>query len=331
VAKEKKGKKKAVKEMRDEAECLRREEHLRLKAGTINISGGRKDKIAELEEYAARGKFDVVAVQEHRLKMGGKLACKGFKAYLQDRKFQSGTVHGGAGLLVANHLAAFTSKEPCTVKNQIWIRISGSKGNSDLLVCCAYMLQESESKEDREEAFEALHKAAKRYASKGCDVLILGDLNAKLGDPRDATETRLIGRHGEPGVRSGNGLLVVKIMTDVKLVNLGGQLPPKQDQTPVGAEYWFTRRDTTGNLHSIDYMLASEGAACCKQEFKVDYGKFDTDHHFAGAFVRSPRKSVRRRGRKKAKRRFKLEAMIPKSSKREQAHAAAVASEEYQQ
>ena len=326
-----KGKRKAAKEARQEAECLRRDEHLRLKVGTINIGGGLKDKIAELEAYAARYKYDVVAVQEPRLKKGGKLAVLGYKAYLQDRKFQSGTEHGGAGLLVANHLAAFTSKEPCTVKDQIWIRISGSRGNKDLLVCCAYMLQESKSKEERDEAFEALHKAAERYTSKGCDVLILGDLNARLGDPRDATETRLIGRHGEPGARSGNGHHVVKIMRAAGLVNLGGQRPPKQGQVP-GADYWFTRKDPpTGGLHVIDYILVSERAARCKQEFKVDYGKMDSDHNIAGAFVLSPRKSVRRRGRKKAKKRFKLEAMIPKSSKQEQVQAATAASDEYQQ
>ena len=328
--KKKRGKKKAAKEVRKEAACLRRDERLRLKAGTINIAGGLKEKIAELEDYAARFKYDVVAVQEPRLKKGGKLAVMGFTAYLQDEKFQSGTEHGGAILLVANHLAAFTSKEPCTVKDQIWIRISGSRGNNDLLVCCAYMLQESKTKEEREVAFEALYKAAERYTSKGCDVLILGDLNARLGDPRDDTETRLIGRHGEPGARSGNGHHVARIMRAAGLVNIGGQRAPKQGQAP-GADYWFTRKDpVTKGFHVIDYMLVSERAARCKQEFKVDYGKMDTDHNFACAFVLSPRKSVRRRGRKKARRRFKLEAMIPKSSKQEQAEAAAAASADYQ-
>ena len=80
-------------------------DHLRLKARSINICGDLKTNIAELDEYATRDKYDLIAVQEARLKKGAKLAVKGCKAFVQAKKMQSGTARGGIVLLVASHLA----------------------------------------------------------------------------------------------------------------------------------------------------------------------------------------------------------------------------------
>ena len=261
-----KGKRQKARELRAAAKCLRKVDHLRLKMGCINIRGDLKTKIGEVEEYAIRGQFDMLAIQEARLPTGGKFAVKGYKAFLQSEEMQSGTSRGGVVLLVANHLAAFVSKETCTTRDQLWVRVSGSKGKPALLVCCAYMLQESESKENRTAAFDSLKERTVRYVENGHDVLILGDLNAKLGTPKSPEEERRIGKHGEQGNRSGNGKLVVQLLQEAKLINVGGQESPEAGRAG-NAGFWYTRKDEVSKqTHAIDFALVSERAAGCNQD-----------------------------------------------------------------
>ena len=86
------------------------------------------------------------------------------------------------------------------------------------------MLQESEKKEMREIAFGALEEAAMRHASKG-ELLLMGDLNTKLGGPTNTQERKLIGSFGENGRRSDNGRLVLDMMKQIGLVRRANTLP----------------------------------------------------------------------------------------------------------
>ena len=131
-------------------------------------------------------------------------------------------------ILVADHLVAFVSREPCTAEDQLWIRISGSEDRGDLLLCSAYMPQKGYTRELRVKAFDSLKATAKRFKDKGHAIAICGDLNARLGSPKDLDEERLLGRHGEPGDRTGNGKLAVSLMKEIKLSNSGGQQQPRR-------------------------------------------------------------------------------------------------------
>jgi hypothetical protein len=122
------------------------------------------------------------------------------------------------------------------------VRISGSEERGDLLLCSAYMPQESRTREVRVEAFESLEATATRFQEKGHAIAICGDLNARLGSPKDADEERLLGRHGEPGGRSGNGRLTVDLMKRLELSNSGGQQRPPRDCAHK-EKFWFTRQD----------------------------------------------------------------------------------------
>ena len=84
-------------------------------------------------------------------------------------------------------------------------------------------------------------------------------------------------------------------------------------------------------MHAIDFALVSERAAGYNQDYEVDYAKLDTDHRVLKLYVLSPRKPPRRRGCKKPRWRFRLELMVPKSSKKDQAAEAAAAANKYQQ
>ena len=189
-------------------------------------------KLGELDEFLGKYKYDVVDLQETRLRKGNQniiVQCN--KAYYQDLSFQSGPEHGGVIILVADHLVAFASKVRCTEKDQLWVRISSTRERGDLLLCSAYMPQESAPKTAREAAFKSVKAKAKKFKQKGHTIVICGDLNAKLGKPADADEERLLGKHGAPGSRSSNGKLVVGLMKKVKLFDSGGQQQPPLSST----------------------------------------------------------------------------------------------------
>ena len=310
------------------AAWLKRSAFAMLKVGAFNIQGGLSSKLGELDGFLGKHKYDAVTLQKTRHKKNEKIVVKVYKAYCQDLGIQSGPDHGGVVILVADHLVAFVSREPCTAADQLWVRISGSEERGDLLLCSAYMPQESRTREVRVEAFESLEATATRFQEKGHAIAICGDLNARLGSPKDADEERLLGRHGEPGGRSGNGRLTVDLMKRLELSNSGGQQRPPRDCAHK-EKFWFTRQDPVfKSRHAIDFILTSKQLEC--KTHHVHYGTFSSDHSFLGTWIRSPRDRVRRRGRKAPRRRFKLESMIPQSSRREHLDAAGAAAAEYQ-
>ena len=299
----------------------------RLHVGSLNVDGGLKDKIGELEEYLGDQNFDVVAVQESRLPKGQEIQARGFRVFFQDKAYQDDKSNGGVIMLIASRLEAITYKEPCTHANQLWIHITGTRGKRDLFVCSAYMPQEQATKEDREEAFLALETSAKKYSALG-DILILGDLNAKLGPPTTPLETRIVGRYGDPTPRTANGSLVVSMMKNVGLMNLGAQRSPPEDAVQ-GCNHWYTRRDKEGGLYTIDYALMSSTLDGPEVDFSVSYVHLNTDHHLLSAWTPSPRRLVRRRGRKKVRRVLRLDKMIQRSSQEEDIREATAHREKY--
>ena len=168
---------------------------------------------------------------------------------------------------------------------------------NDLLVCCAYMPQEKESKEAREAAFGALSDAAASHRSTMSDVVIVGDINARLGSPVSTEEASRVGRHGQPGARTANGNLLASLLRVNRLVNAGGTRPPPKGAVP-GADFWFTRADkATSTKNTIDFILASESLSSRRHiKFEVDYKHLWTDHHLLVAHIPCPRRLVRKRG-----------------------------------
>jgi exonuclease III len=300
-----------------------------MKLGALNCEGGISDGIAEIEEFAAVGKYDIVGLSDVKLKAAAKLSSKGYKVFRQKADHEDGK--SGVILLVADHLAVATSRVQSDFANQLWIRVTGTEGRRDLYVCCAYLPQETAPKADRDAAFEALEAAAAGFAALG-DVALLGDLNAKLLTARGEVEERYIGKYGEQGARTGNGALLYGVMFRVGLVSLlGRSRPPAAVQEVSGADYWWSRRDkTSGARHLIDFVLATEGLLGPKAKAWVDYTHLRSDHHLVGAEVSCPRKVIRRRGRKAQRRRFRTEEMIQKSSKAEDVKSASDARVRYE-
>ena len=306
----KKGKSQAVKASRELT-------HRRIKAGTFNLAKGLRKKVGELEVFLTKKKFDVVALQECGK---GPVVVKGFKAFCHP--------NGEVAILVALRLVAFVAEVKSETSGQLWVRIAGSAGRKDIYVCSAYMLQESEKKEARETAFGALQEAARRHATKG-ELLLMGDLNARIGAPTNGLEKNLIGQFGENGRRSDNGRLVLDMMKQVGLVNQGGQRP-----LPPGAagdrDFWYTRFDPQRKVaHAIDYILITGGLKRQWSRFKVDYTHLGSDHHILVTEVTCPRE-IQKNKKREVKVCFRMEKFIQKSSKKSDVQEAQIEREAYE-
>jgi exonuclease III len=283
------------------------------KIGGLNCQGGLKDNIAELEEFASEGKYDVVVFTDTKLKPRDKLSAKGYKVYRQAAEFETG--EGGVAILVADHVASGATVLDSVADNQLWIRIAGTKGRRDQCICGAYMPQESAKKAAREDLWRELEATGRRL-SADADLVIVGDLNAKLRSPTTGEEERRIGKHGETGDRTPNGRLLYGVMRRLGLVSLIGQnKPPGTAGDTAGVDFWWTRHDKpTKTHHTIDYVLVSDGLMDGVTKCWVDYTHLNSDHHLIGALVPCPRAVVRKRGRRRPRRRFRTEKLIQRSS-----------------
>ena len=306
---------KARKRNAERAQLTKNTRRSTVKVGALNCQGGVASKIAEYEDYAALHKYDVLALIDVGLKDGASLAAKDYKVFREEAGSGENGLHGVL-FLVADHLAVAATVELNDTPNQLWLRITGTEGRRDLFVCAAYMPQEGAPLEDRKAAWNGMEAAAKHFDEKG-DLVVVGDLNAKLLSAMSEREARYIGRYGQQGSRldSGNGKYLYDVMESVGLVSLlGHSRPPAGVKEAAEAGFWYTRMDPiTHTKNTLDYVLASERLEASKAW--VDYEELNTDHSLVGAEIPCPRKVVRSRGRRKPRKRFRMEKMIQKSSK----------------
>ena len=194
-------------------------------------------------------------------------------------------------------------------------------------MCTAHMPQESERPEVRESAFGSLNSNARRFSRKG-EVVILGDLNARPGDPTTKREKIQIGRHGEPGKRTGNGKLMVNILNCNAMISLLGQSRPPD---ALGLSYWYTRYDRPNHVkHTIDHVLVTEELAKCNPRAIVDYTHLPTDHHAIIVTLPCPRHITRLRKKKMIKKVYRFEKLIQRSANEEDVRDATVHRHQYE-
>ena len=298
--------------------------HSKILACSLNVNKGLNKKVAELEDHFLSKKADIVAIQEAGLRAGNSITFKGYRTIVHP--------NGNIILLIANRLVPFLVEEKRgkdDADNQLWATLTGEAGQKHLHVCSAYMLQETAPLDVRERAFSALGDGIGKHLKTG-EVMLLGDLNAKIGRPKSKEETHLFGKHGQPVERSGNGELLAQSLVQHKMLSLGGQRPPP-DLDADGCGFWYTRYDVPQKAHhAIDYVAVSQGVAAHHPKFQVDYTELNSDHHLLCAEVTLPRRTTRRRGRNKPRRAFRLGKLIQKSSKPEAKEEAAAEEEAYE-
>lgn len=288
----------------------------RQRLGSLNVQGGLKEKIAELEKYLVRGRYDFVALQEVR--RAKQLAVEGFRYYA---KVNDGG-EGGVGILVALHLDPFVTRLQSRHKNQLWLKVRGTAGHKDLYICSAYMPQESSPVIERNTAWDELQESVRLYKLKG-KVILAGDMNARLGLPTTAKEATALGPYAS-GKVSANGRLMLKLLCTLNMISLAGYYKPPT------REGWVTRIDPgTGATSQIDYLLVPQEDQYQKSAFSVDETSLDSDHHLLRAYISCPRKLPKRKKRRQIHR-FKVEKLRERPINKPVGERECTPAEEYQ-
>jgi exonuclease III len=271
-------------------------QRLKLRVGALNVDGGLFDNIKELTEHFKTHKYDIVGLSETRFgKRKRTPKVDDYVAHWLDNHKGS----GGVGILVRTHISGCVTRETSTHANQLWVKIHGTSGERDMYVCATYMPQSNDT--GAEEAYKALEASITKYASLG-SILILGDMNARLGNPNSDRDQELQGKHCE-GQENTNGTRLKVLLDNEHLYNLGGQAAPGPAEA-YGNPYWFTRRDPrSGAQTAIDYIIVGRSImATGPPTFGVDYTDLCTDHHLVWATLVSPRHSGQRTKPKKTTR-----------------------------
>ena len=86
------------------------------------------------------------------------------------------------------------------------------------------MLIDSSAWEDESELAETF---TRRKGKQRGEVLLSGDLNAKVGTSRNTAERKAVGPHAS-GNFSGNGEFMLKLMCVLGLANLSGHSRPRE-------------------------------------------------------------------------------------------------------
>ena len=265
-----------------------------LRLGTLNIAGGLKSKVAELEDHMSKGRYDLVGLCDTQ--MGAKTpSVMGFhlvRGTQGDKR--------GVALLVAQHLATSIRVLNQATPDQLWVMLPGSRGEKDLYVCVAYMPLSSDI--GARSAYDTLADSVACYKQRGA-VVLLGDLNAWLGRAVCEEDHELIGPYGDAGhQRNRNGFRLLEILSANNLRCLNGfSQPPAQEVFGSQDGAWYTRRDPYhGTYTMIDYIVASPEMNV--KEFGVDYTDLQSDHFLVSATVCCALKARRQRGRRRYKR-----------------------------
>ena len=289
---------------------------LRLRLGQLNIQGGLKSKIAELEQYLGRKRYDIVALAETRLRPASRLKVKGYKMF----SFPNEDGQGGVAVLVSLDLCQYCKKLKASAPNQGWVRIKGSAGTSDIFICSAYMPQESDTAHARSQAWDQLGISCAKYRALG-NTVVLGDLNAQVGEASTARESRRIGPFMR-GERTPNGQLLADFLREHDMVSTAGHCRP-----PNRPGFWYTRYDVPRDKYTqIDYILVDgRQHSLHRSQFCVDYTDLGSDHHLLSAYYYWPRRTHSRSRNRKVKR-FLYEKLVDPAanSNADAAYAAAL-------
>lgn len=214
-----------------------------LKVWTLNCQGV-TSKAVELSDLVDTHKPDVLVLTETWLKPGATLSLSGYKGFHVNRTAQCARGEGGVAIYTKTSLVA-RECEPSAQPDLAWTKLH-LRGRKPLLIGGFYGPQESAPVEKAKECFSTL--SSELATHKGCDVVLLGDFNAKIGNlhPR-------VGKFCPASELSRNGKLLLDVVTDHKLMVLNGQ----------SGEGMHTTRHAEGAEPTLlDLIIASEGISC---------------------------------------------------------------------
>ena len=199
-------------------------------------------KIAQVTSEMARHSLDILGISENRWTGAGRLrTATGERVLYSGRDNQH--CEGVAIILKKGIEKSLMEWKPVNSR-LIKIRMRGKQINTTIIQCYA---PTNESDDDIKDEFHGQLQVELENAPKHDFKIIMGDLNAKVGND-NATIERAMGKEG-CGTRNNNGERLLELCTTYDFV-VGGTLSPHKD---IHKLTWYSPNGRDRN--QIDHLL----------------------------------------------------------------------------
>lgn len=234
-------------------------------------------KIRQLEKEMENYKVDILGVTEVRWNDFGETRTNGGKTFLHSGQVgEDAESRNGVGMLMTKSVQKSMLKWDPISDRLMWVKFKGKVRNITVFVC--YAPTELATQDIKDEFYSSLTRELNK-ASKRDIKIIIGDLNAKVGNENDGLE-HVMGKHGL-GERNENGEMFVNLCAEHDLV-IGGTLFPHPDCHKVT---WVSPDHVTQN--QIDHIAISRKFRSSLLDVRNKRGAdIWSDHHLILATLR---------------------------------------------
>ena len=247
----------------------------KLITGSLNVRGCNMDeKKCMIVDMFKERKLDILALSESKVKGEGVREWEG------ERVIVSGVnercrAREGVAVMIKGSLWGSVKEYKCINSRMLWVRIKVA--GERIVLVCVYGPGMERSENEREAFWEGLNECLSGF-DENERIVILGDMNAKVGDrERDG----VLGKYGVPGINE-NGERLVEMCTERRMI-IGNTWFKKR------MIHKYTREGENGQERSlIDYVLVDEKSKSLLEDVNVYRGAAGgmSDHYLVEAKVK---------------------------------------------
>ena len=243
--------------------------------GTLNVRGcGMDEKKCMIADMFKERKMDVLVLNETKVKGKRETEWEGERVVVSgvDERCRA---REGVAVMIKRKLWGKVSEYKCVSSRLMWMRMKVA--GEGVVIVGAYGPGMEKSENERETFWEMLNECLSGFRENE-RIILLGDLNAKVGDHE---REGVLGRYGVPGMNE-NGERLVEVCTERRLI-VGNTWFQKK----LIAKY--TREGENGQERSlIDYVIVDEKSKKLLEDVNVYRGaaKGMSDHYLVEAKVR---------------------------------------------
>ena len=178
--------------------------------GCLNVRGcGKNEKKCQIVDMFKERKLDVLALSETKVKGKGEHTWEGQRVIVSgvDERCRA---REGVGIMLAGRLWGKVKEYVCVSSRIVWVRLNirGSK----VVIVSVYGPGMERSETERMQFWEGLNECLAGF-DESERVIVMGDLNAKVGD-RERGD--VVGRFGVPGMNE-NGECLLELCEERRL------------------------------------------------------------------------------------------------------------------
>ena len=243
--------------------------------GTLNVRGcNMEEKKCMIVDMFKERKLDILSLSESKVKGEGVREWEG------ERVIVSGVpercrAREGVAVMIKGSLWGSVKEYKCINSRMLWVRIKVA--GERIVFVCVYGPGMERSENEREAFWECLNECLSGF-NENERIVILGDMNAKVGD---RAKDGVLGKHGVPGVNE-NGERLVEMCTERRMI-IGNTWFKKR------MIHKYTREGENGQERSlIDYVLVDEKSKSLLEDVNVYRGAAGgmSDHYLVEAKVK---------------------------------------------